>query len=120
MRFSCINRRFDFSSERLRSTCVAVHPDGRAVVYVKGSPEKLLGLMDPATVPDKFVHTLQVRLCVCGWVGVGVWGWVLLWVVGVGVDMGAGMGLVQGECELFYVCGRKHVDTAVMFATCCN
>lgn len=40
--------------------------------------------------------------------------------VGVGVDMGAGMGLVQGECELFYVCGRKHVDTAVMFATCCN
>ena len=107
MRFSCINRRFDFSSERLRSTCVAVHPDGRAVVYVKGSPEKLLGLMDPATVPDKFVHTLQVRMCVCGWVGVGV-------------DMGAGMGLVQGECELFYVCGRKHVDTAVMFATCCN
>lgn len=56
------HRRFDFSSERLRSTCVTLHPDGRAVVFIKGSPEKLLSFMDPSTVPDDFAQTLQVGL----------------------------------------------------------
>eukprot|EP00200_Dunaliella_tertiolecta_P004519 CAMPEP_0202343544 /NCGR_PEP_ID=MMETSP1126-20121109/3613_1 /ASSEMBLY_ACC=CAM_ASM_000457 /TAXON_ID=3047 /ORGANISM="Dunaliella tertiolecta, Strain CCMP1320" /LENGTH=1592 /DNA_ID=CAMNT_0048934615 /DNA_START=141 /DNA_END=4919 /DNA_ORIENTATION=+ len=52
-------RRFDFSSERLRCTSVAMHPDGRLAVHVKGSPERLLAFMDPATVPDNFVPLLQ-------------------------------------------------------------
>eukprot|EP00967_Tisochrysis_lutea_P036926 scaffold44484_cov19-Tisochrysis_lutea.AAC.1 len=59
-RTSC-HRRFDFSSERLRCTSVAMHPDGRLAVHVKGSPERLLAFMDPATVPDNFVPLLQLQ-----------------------------------------------------------
>ncbi len=63
-------RRFDFSSERLRSTAVLQQPDGRVVVVTKGSPEKLLTLMDPESVPGDFAQVLQV----CGgrcWEGEG-------------------------------------------------
>ncbi|KAF5835495.1 hypothetical protein DUNSADRAFT_7279 [Dunaliella salina] len=52
-------RRFDFSSERLRCTSVAMHPDGRLAVHVKGSPERLLAFMDPATVPGNFMPLLK-------------------------------------------------------------
>ncbi|KAG1678904.1 hypothetical protein FOA52_003573 [Chlamydomonas sp. UWO 241] len=57
-------RRFDFSSERMRSSCVVAMPgEGgvprRLLLLVKGSPEKVHELCDAASVPRSFDTALQ-------------------------------------------------------------
>ncbi len=49
-----IIRRFEFSSEKQRNVVVVAHPDGSLHVHVKGSPEMMRKLADPATVPIDF------------------------------------------------------------------
>ncbi len=49
-----IIRRFEFSSEKQRNVVVVAHPDGSIHVHVKGSPEMMRKLADPATVPIDF------------------------------------------------------------------
>eukprot|EP00955_Chlamydomonas_euryale_P092821 364743-Chlamydomonas_euryale.AAC.20 len=57
-------RRFDFSSERMRSACVVALPAApgaprRLLLLVKGSPEKLHDFCDPASFPDMYAHLLR-------------------------------------------------------------
>lgn len=54
-----ILRRFPFTSQEPRSTCVVQHPDGALAVYIKGAPEKVAELCDPSTVPDDFHAALH-------------------------------------------------------------
>lgn len=49
-----IIRRFEFSSEKQRNVVVCAHPDGSLHVHVKGSPEMVRKLADPATLPTDF------------------------------------------------------------------
>jgi cation-transporting P-type ATPase 13A2 len=49
-----IIRRFEFSSEKQRNVVVVAHPAGSLHVHVKGSPEMMRKLADPATVPIDF------------------------------------------------------------------
>lgn len=52
-------RRFDFSSEKMRSACLVQSADGSLCCCVKGSPEKLEGFMDRASLPETFHSQLE-------------------------------------------------------------
>lgn len=49
-----IVRRFEFSSEKQRNVVVVARPDNILHVYVKGSPEMMRKLADPASIPTDF------------------------------------------------------------------
>lgn len=47
-----ICRHFEFSPEKLRAGTVLLRPDGEPIFLVKGSPEMIINLSNPSTVPS--------------------------------------------------------------------
>jgi magnesium-transporting ATPase (P-type) len=52
-------KHFEFTPEKLRAASVVREPSGRIVYLMKGSPEVVVGMCDPSTVPSELTNTMS-------------------------------------------------------------